>query len=153
MKHFAGCLLLYIAGSVHVQAQPANVYRTLPDPSFQLVTVNRQTIIQDSRGFFVGYYRPLPPAAAPFVPQAKPQGVWAGISNNRFPGYGYNNGYTTGNSYGGYSDYSGSDSNDCSGSGGSDGRDCGSASSASTGSAYSDPGGSPLCSPDYGFGR
>lgn len=131
-------LSLLLCAASWAEPQPL-VYHTLPDPSYRLVKLGVSVVIQDNHGFFVGYYRPLPPAAT-FVPMPKKGGNFYTPSSRSG-----DEGYST-------SDYGyGNDYSNCS----SSRDDCGygSSSSSSSGSSYSDPGGSPLCSPDYGFGR
>ena len=130
--------LLILLASTGLGWSEPTIYHTLPSPECQLQVIGQATVITDARGFFVGYYRPRRPPAPAFTPVAtqKP-GLWQGISGG---GSGYN--------YAGDSDWSGDSS----------GGDCGggqspSSSQSSGGSEYASNSGSPLCSPDYGFGR
>jgi hypothetical protein len=123
---FTGWMLSLTAGA------QLPVYRALPSSDCRTVVLGSRTIIQDARGYFLGYLVPLPPPYVP-APRRAPSPVhstssWGGGSNWQD---------TWDGCPASLSD------NDCNGG----------FSSGSTGSSYSDPGGSPICSPDYGFGR
>lgn len=62
-------LFLWIMLASSVWAQP--VLNTLPDSSCRLVTLGSRVVVQDARGFFMGYYQPAPPPAPSFTPSPK----------------------------------------------------------------------------------
>jgi len=80
MKNLLGPLLVAVLCWGAAQAQPSHLlYRAIPDPSYQLVRVGSHTVIQDARGFFVGYYKPLPPPQPTVVktaPSKRTSGLW-----------------------------------------------------------------------------
>lgn len=58
---------------------PQPTFNELPAPDCRLVTLGNRTVIQDARGFFVGYYVARPTSTVPaYVPDRKPEGLYTG---------------------------------------------------------------------------
>ena len=116
MKRFAFVAVLLIQTLV-AGASPDMTYDHLPDASHKLVRLGSRWVIQDAKGFFVGYYvapRPQPVVTAPTY--SRPQsrsfsnsssssfGSSFGSGNYGYGNYGYGyNGYGyNGYGYNGY---------------------------------------------------
>ena len=87
------CLIFWMLG-IGAWAAPDLVYHQLP-PNCHLVHMGTSWIIQDAKGFFVGYYTPAPPPAT-YVPQSRPAPS-ARIPSSSASDYADSSGY---NSYG-----------------------------------------------------
>ena len=112
MKRFAFAVLLFLAQGLVAQASPDMTYDHLPDSTHKLVRLGSRWVIQDARGFFVGYYvapRPKPQPYTPSYPspQARRLAGSNSFQNSSFGspsgfnsfnnGYGYNGfGFNTG---------------------------------------------------------
>ncbi|MBX3172668.1 MAG: hypothetical protein KF760_35045 [Candidatus Eremiobacteraeota bacterium] len=103
-------LIAFALTTAAVWAAPNdNVYHTIADPTWHVTRIGSRWVIEDSKGFFVGYYVPLPtppaavptvssaPAAAPSTPAAA--SAPAAAQGNGAYGYGYN-GYGNNGFYG-----------------------------------------------------
>lgn len=98
-------LLLAMVLTTPLWATPTDiVYHQLPDPSCKLVNLGNRWVIQDAKGFFVGYYQPAPPKNT-YVPPARPAARRPSGGSSTFgfsPGYNNNYGYGYGNYYSPY---------------------------------------------------
>ena len=105
-------LIALVLATASVWAAEGNVYHTIADPTWHVTRIGSRWVIEDSKGFFVGYYvpqqvAPVAPAAssapattatAPTAPPAPPTQSNAGGSYSNNYGYGnYGYGY---NGYG-----------------------------------------------------
>lgn len=86
MKKLLG-LALFVGLSAGASAQ-ATVYHQLPDPSYKLVRLGNQWVIQDASGFFVGYYAPEPPPNTYVPPVRQPVVAQSQSFSSRESGYG-----------------------------------------------------------------
>lgn len=97
MKRLAFAAVL-LAQSLVAGASPDMTYDHLPDATHKLVRLGSRWVIQDARGFFVGYYvapRPKPAAFTPTYSRPQTQNLSGSNSFGSAPGFGYgNNGYS-----------------------------------------------------------
>ena len=93
-----------------------NVYREISDPTWRVTKIGPRWVIEDSKGFFVGYYVPKatpPAAAAPTAPDSNapsasnsaPTAPSTGSTANNDSAYYDDSAY--GNYNGGYGNYNG----------------------------------------------
>jgi len=108
-------LIALVLTTASVWAAPeGNVYHTIADPTWHVTRIGSRWVIEDSRGFFVGYYvpqaapvatpapssAPAPTASAPTAPPPPASQGNAGGSYSYNGGYGYyNGGYGYGYNY------------------------------------------------------
>lgn len=102
-------LIAFALTTAAVWAAPeGNVYHTIADPTWHVTKIGSRWVIEDSKGFFVGYYVPqaTPPVAAP-APSSAPTStasaptVPPASNNGSGPDQGsYNGGYGNYNGYG-----------------------------------------------------
>lgn len=103
-------LIAFALMTAAVWAAPeGNVYHTIADPTWHVTRIGSRWVIEDSKGFFVGYYVPQPAApVAPVAPAAAkapattatpPAAGNSAAQGNSGSSY-YNNG-----AYGNYSGY------------------------------------------------
>ncbi|MBS2038167.1 hypothetical protein JST97_24490 [bacterium] len=104
--------IVLLTGSVWA-APEGNVYHTIADPTWHVSKIGTRWVIEDSRGFFVGYYVPLPaPQVAASPKPVAPTPPTASTTNNASSSGGsyynsaayrnYNNGYGNNGFYGNY---------------------------------------------------
>lgn len=78
-------LIAFALTTAAVWAAPeGNVYHTISDPTWHVTRIGSRWVIEDSRGFFVGYYvpQPAPPVAAPAAPAATATNPPTSVSGN-----------------------------------------------------------------------
>ena len=104
-------LIAFMLTTAAVWAAPeGNVYHTIADPTWHVTRIGSRWVIEDSRGFFVGYYVPRP--TAPTVAAEPPASVPApAVTSNSAPqsnsGSSSSSNQASGDYSGGYGNYSG----------------------------------------------
>ena len=83
MNKILMCLLLCTVPLAAEQTNILPTYHVLTDPSHRLVVLGKALVIQDARGFFVGYYKPVSPPTPTFHPVTPRQsGLYTGLPGN-----------------------------------------------------------------------
>ncbi len=100
MKRFAVLLLLVQALVAHASADMT--YDFLPDSTHKLVRLGSRWVIQDARGFFVGYYVAPRPKPQPFTPSTRSSSTrrLSGSSSFQDSSFGSSSGFGFGDGYG-----------------------------------------------------
>jgi len=95
MKRFAFAVLLVLTQALVAQASPDMTYDHIPDPTYKLVRLGSRWVIQDARGFFVGYYVAPRPKPQPYTPSYPAPRARSLSGSNSFGGAsGFNSGYS-----------------------------------------------------------